>query len=100
MLLRLVRCQHACAAEDDDGVLHTLRGHGQIGLEQFQLETDAASLSAQHELGVGKGEAVGVGLQRIASDCEIVDLGPGVGQASVVQIGICFHGVLMGFLKR
>ncbi|MNN89625.1 hypothetical protein D3C81_2074660 [compost metagenome] len=72
-------------------MLDTLRGHFQVGLEQLELESDAAGFAAQHELGIGEGEAVRVRIQRVARDGKVVELRPGVGQAAVIQVGIGFH---------
>ena len=59
----------------------------EIGLEQFKLEADAAGLTPQHELRVGKCEPVGVGLQRLAGCCMGLQVGPRIGNAAVIQGG-------------
>jgi hypothetical protein len=48
--------------------------------------------AAQQELGVGKGQPVGVGIERVAVVGVVLQFGPGVGQAAVVELGIGFHG--------
>jgi hypothetical protein len=91
LLPGVLGCHEARAAVHHDGVLDALRRLAQVGLEQLQLEADAACLAAQHEFGVGEGQAVGVGVQRVAGDGEVVQLGPGVGQAAFSEVGIGVH---------
>ena len=71
--------------------LDAMRMLCQIGLEHLQLEADAARLAPQQELGVGKGQAVGVGLQRVATVGMGLKVGPGVGDALLAQVLCVFH---------
>jgi hypothetical protein len=59
--METARCQTRrwCSRCPCDGLL-------QIGLEHLQLEPDAAGFAAQQKLGIGKGQPVGVGLERHA----------------------------------
>ena len=89
---RLVGRQKACAAIHHHGVLDALLGLAQVGLEHFQLEPDAARFTAEQELGVGKRKAVGIGVQGVVVVGVRVQLGPGIGQAAFVELGVGFHG--------
>ena len=81
----------ACAAEYDDGVLDTRLGLVQVGLEHFELDAQAARLAPQKELGIGKGQPVGVGLQRQPFGGVRLQLRPGVGQVAVLDVFCGFH---------
>ncbi len=83
---------HARAAKHHDGVFNAQIALGQVGLEHFQLEADAARLAAQQEFGVGKGQAVGVGQQGMAFAGVRLQFGPGIGQAAFFQVLGGFHG--------
>ena len=67
-------------------------GGGAIVIEHFQLHADAARFTAQQEFGVGKGQAVGVGLQHVAQIGMGLQVGPGIGQAGFVEVLHVFHG--------
>ena len=67
----------------------------QVGLEHFQLKADAARFAAQQEFGVGKGQAVGVGVQGVAFVGVGLQLGPGIGQAAFVEVLFGFHERLL-----
>ena len=56
------------------------RRQAQVGLEQLELEADAARLAPQQELGVGEGQPVGIGLQRLAAVGMGLQRGPGVAE--------------------
>jgi hypothetical protein len=79
-LLGFIHGFEACTAKHDDGVFNAHFHLVQVGLEQLQLQPDATGFAAQQKLRVGKGQAVGVGLQRDASVGLGLDVGPGVGQ--------------------
>ena len=80
LLLRDLGRDEAGAAVHHHGAVHAGGRQRQFGLEQFELEADAARFGAQQELGVGKGQAVRIGLQRLAAVGMRLQFGPGVGQ--------------------
>ena len=79
------------AAEDHDGVLDAQLTLRQVGFEHFQLEADAAGFAPQQELGIGEGQAVGVGLQDVAAVGMGLQVGPGIGDALFAQVVCGFH---------
>ena len=87
----LVGRHEARAAINHHSVFNALLGLAQVGLEHFELKADAPGLAAEHEFGVGKGHAVGIGLQGVAVVGVVVQLGPGIGQAAFVELGVGFH---------
>ena len=97
----LIRCAKAGAAEYHNRVLDTERLLVEIRLEHFQLEPDAARLSAQQELGVGKGQAVSIGLQRNAGVGMGFEIGPCVGQRACIEVvrGFQVDALLSGFKR-
>jgi hypothetical protein len=54
----------ACAAKHHHRVVDALLLLVHVGLEQFQLNADAAGFTARHEFGVSKCHAVSIGAQR------------------------------------
>jgi hypothetical protein len=82
----------ARAAEHHHRVVDALGLLRQVGLEHLQLEADAAGLAPQQELGVGKGQPVGIGMQEFAAVGMRLQFGPGVGEAAVLEVLGAFHG--------
>jgi hypothetical protein len=70
---------------------------GQIGLEHFELKPDSARFAPQQEFGVGKGQAVGVGFEVVAVVGMGLQLGPGVGQATLSESLRQKFGGVQGF---
>ena len=67
----------------------------QVGLEQLELEADAARFAAQQEFGIGEGQPAGVGVQRQPGVGVRLQRGPGVGQALVVDVAGRRHGPIL-----
>jgi hypothetical protein len=66
-----------------------------VGLEQFELEPDAAGLAPQQELGVREGQPAGIRLERQSGVGMGLEGGPGVGQAVVVNIAGRTHARIL-----
>jgi hypothetical protein len=83
---RLLLAAKTGAAEHDDGVLDAVRLLLEVGLEQLQLEADAARFAAQQELGVGECQAAGVRVQWQARAGVGLQGRPRVGKAPVMYV--------------
>ena len=89
--------QEARAAVHHHGVGDAGFRQVELGFEHFELNADAARVAPQQELGVGEGEAVGVGLQGLAAVGMGLQLGPGIGQrgsGGELDVFGGFHGLL------
>ena len=95
-LLGCLRVYKPGAAEHHHGAFNACFGLPQVGLEHFELETDAARFPAEEEFRVSKSNAIGVGLQRVSVGGVCVQLCPGIGQAAFVELGVGFHGFSVG----
>jgi len=71
----------ARAAEHDHGVVDALFTLVQVRLEHFELHANATHIAAQHELGVGKRQSVGIGAHHRGVGRVFEQLTPGVSQA-------------------
>jgi hypothetical protein len=87
------RVYKAGAAIHHHGVSMPASAWPRSGLSISSWKADAARFAAEQEFGVGKSQAVGVGLQRVSVVGVCVQLGPGIGQAAFVELGVGFHGV-------
>ena len=90
----------AGAAEHDDGVFDAHRLLLQVGLEQLQLEADAAGFAAQQELGVGECQPAGIGVQRQPRFGMGLQCRPGVGKASIMNVSGGSHRAILGPIGR
>ncbi len=64
---------------------------GQVGLEHFELEADAAGFAPQQEFRIGKGQAVGLGGHRGRGVVVGQQLGPGAGQGGLLEVVGAVH---------
>ena len=94
---RLLGRQEARAAVHHHGVGNAGFRQVELGLEHFELDADTARLAPQHELRIGEGQAIGVGLKGDTAIGVGLQLSPGIGQrrsGGELDVFGGFHGLL------
>ncbi|MNT17381.1 hypothetical protein D3C72_1525270 [compost metagenome] len=92
-MLGLLGRDKAGTAKYHHRVVDALRAQFQIWLEHFELKAYGAGLAAAEELGVGKGEAVGIARHRDVFCGALAEQIPVMRHDLFIELGIGVHGV-------